>query len=281
MRHHHPLARTVVITAIALVFGAWSESPAAGSRTPPPGTTLDNVRLPLLAGGARDLLGQKTIDALIFLRPDQDHSKTSVARIAEVEKELGNKVRWTAVVGTRFKKDQIDKLLAGSGLAAPVTLDKDGAYRNRLGVVLEPMVVIVSRDHKLVGLQAYHQVNYAPLLRARLRHALGEIDDAELARIVDPPANGKAMNKEDAKAHRYIKLAARYLAQGKHDKAVAAARKAITHDASIALAHVLEGEGLAAGGDCKSALAAFERALAIDARDARAIAGKKKCAKGA
>ena len=73
-------------------------------------------------------------------------------------------------------------------------------------------------------------------------------------------------------------MAEMFLKVGNNDKAIESARLAVQHDATLAAAHSVLGESLRAAGNCKDAVPAFNKALTIDPKDERAVAGKKACA---
>ena len=163
-----------------------------------------------------------------------------------------------------------------AGIAMPVLVDVGDALYGRLGVALQPVVGIADRNRKLVAYQPFAKINYIEVIRARIRHLLGEIDDRELARALHPPA--ATLSDDTAAARRRLTLAEKLLQSKSYDKALENVKAGIEKDPTLAAAHALQGDILAAKGNCPEALQAFDQALRLDPADARALEGKKACA---
>jgi Tfp pilus assembly protein PilF len=112
-------------------------------------------------------------------------------------------------------------------------------------------------------------------VKARILHALGEIDDAALQLALAPPK--ATQGGDEAVAHRNLKFAQMMMKAGKPEKALPLVEKAIERAPDLAAAHALLGSIKAEAGDCAGARAPLEKALALDPEDATARAAAEKC----
>ena len=58
--------------------------------------------------------------------------------------------------------------------------DKGNALYGKLGVVLHPVIGVTNKKHELTLYFPFRATNFGNELKTRLRHMLGEIDDAKL-----------------------------------------------------------------------------------------------------
>jgi tetratricopeptide (TPR) repeat protein len=240
------------------------------------GSVIENVEMPTLAGNRHPLLTNATANVFIFFKPGQEHSRSALKELATVEKELaGKSVHWVAVVSDRIPKPDAEAEVKEAGIKMPVLVDAGDTLYGKLGVALEPVVGVTDQDRKLIAYQPFTKVNFAAVIRARVRHLLKEIDDRELAAVLDPPA---AVNGNDAAtAQRRLKLAEKLAAAKSYEKALESVNLSLEKDPGIAAAHALRGHILAAQGKLPEAIEAFGRALKLDPQDARALEGMKAC----
>jgi tetratricopeptide (TPR) repeat protein len=268
MRHRPSI---LVCLVIALVCH-WSA--ASGFANAELGSVIENVTLPTIDGGQEPLLADATVNVFIFFKPGQEHSESTIQRIGELQQEtVGKSVHWVAIVSDRIPPAEVRK----AGLAMPVLVDQGDELYGRLSVVLEPAAGITDREHRLVAYQPYTKVNYLAVLRARIRHLLKEITDAELAEVLSPQP---AHNSNDTRvAHRRAKLAEKLFAAKLYPKALESIVISVEKDPAVAATHALHGQILAALGQPAQALAAFNRALELDPANETAKRGKQECEK--
>ncbi len=260
--------------AVAL---AWHPAVAAGELQV--GDPVQNEDLLTLDGGKASLLGKKSLaNVFVFVRPGQERSADTLRQMAGCEKDLAGKpVYWVAVVSDTYPAEEVRTMVRDAGVRMPVLVDRGDALYSRLGVRLHPVVGLADSKHRLVAWQPYTRLNYCEAIKARIRFLLGEIGEAELARVLDPPKATMPGADPSKVGMRDVNLGRRQLEMKFHDKALASARKALERDAGLAAAHALMGEVHAAQGDCAAALKAFDQALALDPADAHALAGRKAC----
>lgn len=259
--------------ALATILGA----PVAAFSSAAVGTKITNRQLPVLGGGEGPLLGgdEARVSVFVFLRPDQEHSRQVLRGLAEVEEEMAARpVHWAAVVSSRFPAIDVATAVADAGIAMPVLIDREDALYGELGAALHPVLGMTDADHVLVAYQPFRKIHFKELLRARIRHQLGEISDAELA-AVENPAPAAAAGGDPARRH--LRLARMLLVSGRLDKALEAVARSLEADPESAEAHALRGSILASQDDCAAALEAFAEALRLDPEESTAREGEKTC----
>lgn len=270
-----PSLLTTALMVAALLCAGTSDA-AAGANTPM-GSVIEDVQLPSTAGGKVSIAGAEPANVLLFFKPDQHTFAGTLRVIADCEKELGGKpVRWVAVVPARFSVAEAKAAAEEAGLRMPVVIDEGDAVHNRMGIAMHPTVAVLDGQHRLAQFQPFTKLNFCEAVMARIRRVLGELDDAGLARALDPSA--AQPTGANSAARRDMKLAEMLFKSGNLSKALEVARKGVQNDPRNPGAHALVGRILAAQGDCGAARAEFETTLKLDAGDAEALAGKKACA---
>jgi tetratricopeptide (TPR) repeat protein len=262
--------------AFATLAATAEEAGQASTRTPM-GAVLSNPELASLAGGKARPQQDVDVNVLVFFRPDTDYSKETLKGLAACEKRTAQKpVRWAAIVADRYPADQVKAAVTEAGILMPVLIDAGEAFSNEVAVAQLPAVAFTDKGKKLVAFQPFTKLNFCELVDARIRILLKEITEAEFSALADPAST--KIGGEASVAGRHVKMAEMFLKSGNNDKALESARLAVQHGAALAAAHSVLGESLRATGNCKEAVAAFDKALALDPKDVRAGAGKNACA---
>ena len=250
----------------------WSLSALAFANVPI-GTVIENVSLPALTGGEQNLLSDTNVSVFIFFKPGLEHSNQALVQIAECQKEMAGKpVHWCAIVSDRIPRREVEATVAATGLMMPVLIDQGDALYGKFGVVLHPVIGVTDCDRRLVAYQPFAKVNYEAFMRAQVRHALGEITDAERDEVLKPQA--AILGGDASVAHRYFRLAEKQFQSTNYDQALANLQKSLDKNPTAA-AWSLQGRVLLAQGKRPEALAAFEAALKLDPQDATALEGIK------
>lgn len=270
------IAIAVAVLTFSLVPIAEVQSTGSGVRTAM-GKQIKNRKLPRLEGGEQEVFKKADANVVLFFRPGHEHSLHALAAAGEAAGELkGKSVSWVALVSDRHDLKQAKAEVKEAGLAMPVLIDKGDVLYSEMMVKVRPTFAVLDRDQKVVAWQAFHKLNLEQMVVARVRHVLKELTDEELDKILNPAP--QRLGKDDDKAHRFIAMGHKLLAQGKADMAEKMARKGIEMSPALADAHALLGSSLAALKNCKAALPAFAEALKLDPKHAEALAGKEKCA---
>ncbi|BDG03924.1 hypothetical protein [Anaeromyxobacter oryzae] len=236
--------------------------------------------LPALDGGGPEELQPRDARAsvLVFFRPDHERSQAMLADVARCQQRLAGKpVRWVGVVpdGAAPASARADVDRAGARLVLAV--DRGDAVYGALGLRMHPVVVVLGRGRTVAGVEPFHAVDACDLVTVRIRRALGEATDADVAHAAAPERSALPGDGDQTLvARRNLHLGEKLLAARSYAKAHDQARRALAV-APIADAWALEGEIFAAEGKCPDARRAFEAALALDPRHARAAAGRGRC----
>lgn len=264
------IARLLLLLAwLTFGPGAWAYTHAQL------GTVVEDAEMPTLAGGTDHLLSNATVNVIIYFRPGQDFSRMTLKELGPIEKELaGKSVHWVGVVSDRADRADVQALVKETGLSMPVLIDAGDVLYGKLGVAQVPVTVMCDRQHRLVAYQSFTKVNYAAVVRARVRNLLKEISDDELAAVLNPPA--ALTDSDEAAANRRLKLADMLFKSKSYDKALANVDISIEENPSAA-AYALRGDILVAQGKCSEAVSAFDQALTLDPQNARALQGTKAC----
>ncbi len=238
------------------------------------GNVIENVELRGLDGNQYPLLSNATANVFIFFKPGQEHSRAALSQLAACEKEMAsNSVRWVAIVSDRFSKVEVETAVKETGISMPVLIDAGNALYGKLGVALCPVLGIADQDHKLVAYEYFTKVNFAEIVRARLRYLLKEISVQELERALNP--SGASPTAEAEKARRRFKLAEKLFQAKSYQKALENVNKSLEEDRTSAAAYVLKGQILVALGDKAAARGAFAEALKRDPSNRSALEGMK------
>ncbi len=276
MSRSRHLSLWTVATILQFGLSALGEVGSEASASTPMGGVISNPELSVVGGGKRAIQGSETANVLVFFRPDKDYALATLKGLAACEKRTaGKSVRWTAVVGERFPLDQVGAAVKEAGIAMPVVVDAGDSLYVELGLAQLPVVAITDKEHKLVQFQPFTKLNFCELVEGRIKLVLKEITEAEFDKIQNPEST--KVGGEASVAGRHVRMAEIFLKSGSNDKALEQAKIAVEKGPNVAAAHAILGSALAAGGDCKGAMAAFEQALKLDKGDARALEGKKGC----
>ena len=243
------------------------------------GTVVANVELRTAAGGKEKLLlPRMKATALVFVRTGQDRSLDALKAMSKCEQELAGKpVRFVAVVSGDTPPADAVALASGAGIRMSVLLDDGDVLYQRMGVRNHPVVFLLDAKYAIAVFEQYRQIDYCEVIRARLRFLLGELDQAAVEKIVNPPVS--TMPGDDVRdvSIRDVNLGRRQLKIKQFEKAIQSANKALEKAPSPG-AFALLGDVYAAQGDCAKAQKQYEQALKLDPAEKHAVAGKQACA---
>ena len=261
------------IAALIILSPEWADAVAE------PGTMVENVELKTLAGGKEKLLSNKVkANIFVFFRPAQDRSMDALKQMAICEKEFaGKSVRWVALVSSSATAEEVQPMVAESGIKMPVLVDEGDLIYDKLGIRLHPMVGITDAKGKLFAIEPYRQIEYCDIIRTRIQIALGEKTEADLAKIENPEKGALPGADPSKKALRDVNMARRLFEIGQYQKAIDRAKKAL-EIAPIARGFSLQADAYSKLGDCAQANALADQALKMDPSDKWASDAKAACA---
>ncbi len=277
---HHPRAMSTSrrsSTALAVLAFLAVIPPAARARAEA-GTQLENPELRTLAGGKERLLSTKVkANVFVFFRPNHERSLDALKQMAACEKELaGRSIRWAAVVSSSEAVADVQAVVKEAGISMPVLVDEGDVLYDKLGIRLHPMVGIADGKLKLVAIEPYRQIEYCDLIKTRIKVLLGEAEQADLDKVLNPDKSPLPGADPMKKAMRDVNMARRLFDMGQFAESVKFAQKAL-EIAPVAEAFTLMGKSYAKLGRCPEAERALDSALKLDPKDADAAAAKGTC----
>jgi tetratricopeptide (TPR) repeat protein len=231
--------------------------------------TLDGARDHFLAKGAR-------ANVFVFFRLQQEHSLDTMKDLARCEKEFAGKaVRFVGVVSGTWPAEEVKAFVRETGVSMPVLVDEGDALYGKLGIRLHPVIGIVDGQRKLTAFEPFRQINYCDRVKVRIRLALGEATEADVAKVDQPDQT--VTHTDAGVARRHLNFARQLLRLRQHEKALDEVKKSLAF-APSADGYALQGEVLTALRRCPDALRAYDAALKLDPANAAARDGKKSCA---
>jgi len=223
--------------------------------------SVPNPDMPTATGGKEKLLAPEGLTVFIFFDPGGDHSREVLFQIAGIQAKMSEeKIHWKGILSDRFDVGAAAEMLTRSGADLDLLIDTGDRLYGQLKIRLYPTVDIADAQGVLHAYLPYTRANFDASLEAQLLHALGRIDDAQLAKALEPHA--MEVNSSSAEAARMLKLAAILWKNDKREKAVEMAEKAVVISPESAGAQAALGLYLARSGQCREATAHLEKAAA-------------------
>jgi tetratricopeptide (TPR) repeat protein len=230
------------------------------------GDPMPAFSLPRGDGGSgelnlEDLKGRPAV--VVFWRPGQDLSRAALRDLEALVAELGaQRLAILAVDSAQSSVQEVQSALAGENLSYPVVLDPQRALYGPAGVIVSPTSFLLDPDGVLRFKVASHPPQYRQVVRARLRYLLGDIDQAQMDREIEPTV--LKIDHDLAAAWRMYNLGRRLQGEGKPDEAIAQFEKAVSQYPSLAEARCALGFMRLASGDREAAAQHFQTALTYE-----------------
>jgi tetratricopeptide (TPR) repeat protein len=243
------------------------------------GTPVPNLELAALSGEKVKIIDPKArVSVVIFVRVGQERSVDALKAMARCEKDFAGKpVRFLGVMPADTPADEAKSLAVATGVKMPLLVDAGDVLYEKLLVRGHPVVFLVDAKARVASFEQYRQIDYCDVIISRIRFMLGEIDQAALDKVLEPPRNTMPGENPIDVSNRDVNLGRRQLQIKQYDKAVASANKALALSPNAG-AFALLGEVAAAQGNCRGALKQFEAALRLDPGEKHALQGKAACA---
>ena len=192
-----------MLAALAVGVVAFS---AAGDdlRNVKKGEAVPGFRLPTLNG---DPVDSEAYDGrvlvLVYLSAEQRSSELAAGESSEIvgafEPDQVSLVHVTADV---VHKPYFEKLRGEQGITAPLAFDADRSLYAELGLIVFPTTVVVDSGGNLAHVISTRGPDYPHVLDSYIRHALGEIDDAQLADRLKAGTVNAGSPRSQASRHR-------------------------------------------------------------------------------
>ncbi len=272
------MRRSLAVTFLAALAGL-AAAPFVAHAHAAVGTQVSQVELGAASGEKVRLIDPRArVSVLIFVRAGQDRSVEALKAMARCEKDLAGKpVRFIGVVPPDTTPEEAKALATASGVKMPLLFDVNDALYEKLGVRLHPVIFLLDAKARVAAFEQYRQIDYCEVIAARIRFMLGELDQAALDKVLEPPKNTMPGENPKDVSNRDVNLGRKQLKIKQYDKATASANKALAVAPSPG-AFALLGEIAAARGNCAAAVKQFDQALKLDPAEKHALEGKKACA---
>lgn len=189
---------TVITTVLAISAGSLL---ADRLRNIKPGEPLPPLSAEGLDGKAiadQDLAGKAL--AIVYVSARQRQSEQAIASAHTVIGNLGKPDLKLVFISAdsgeaTYFRELRDRLMAHE----PFALDPQRTYYGKVGLIAFPTTIVTSKQGKLLHVIAGWSRDYDHQLEMYCRHALGEFDDAELAKRLEskPVAKNEARDKAD------------------------------------------------------------------------------------
>lgn len=217
-----------------------------------------------------------TVLIAAFLRPDQQKSQKVSGSLQDLQDRYGKRgVTIIGVVSGELKDSGLSPLSGGGQITFPLLLDRDRSIYGSFGVIAYPTITVFGRDGKLAYLFGSNTLSIGNRLEGCIRFLTGEIDAAELEKIIHPVV--EKIDKERAKAERYYNFARNTYDRKQFAKARKILESSLKNQSEHAPSFALYGNILIQEGDFELALQQFEQALSIDPELEEAQIGRQRC----
>ncbi len=272
-------SRLLVTSRLAcLVATVLAAVPPEAEAFAEPGTRVEPAELPALAGGKAPVVSRSArANVFVFFRPGQERSLDALRQLVACEKDLaGKSVRWVIIVSDTAPAAQVKADVAASGTRMPVLVDQGDKLYQLLQVRTHPAVGIADAQGVLVGMEPYRQVDFADIVKAHVRFALGEIDRAAMDRALTPEASPLPGGDPVQKSMRDVNMARRLLELGQPEAAVKQAQRAL-EQAPVPAAFAVLGLGYARLGRCPEARRMLDQAEKTAPQSPELVEARKLC----
>jgi tetratricopeptide (TPR) repeat protein len=211
--------------------------------------------------GLEQLKGQPAV--VMFWRPNQKLSLEALHDLQALVQEIGpQRAHFVAVDGARSSAEEVSAALAGENLSFPVLLDPQRELYGQVGVIVCPTTLVLDAQGVLQYVLASHPPQFSQVIRARLRYLLGDIDELEMNREIEPIV--LKIDQDLAAAWRMYNLGQKLQAEGKSEEAVTVYEKAVAEYPSLPETRCALGFMKLAAGDLVSAGEQFQTALTYE-----------------
>jgi tetratricopeptide (TPR) repeat protein len=234
-----------------------------------PGSALEDVELPALAGGKAHLLAPGSVNVLVFAKPGHPHCVETLRDLAGREGMAG--VHWIVILPGDTPAADARALASATGVKMPMVLDVGDALYGRMQVKLQPTLFVIDRQARVAASEPYRQINYGDRIVARIRFTLGEISAEQLAQAEDPARS--ETHSDQGVARSRVQFGQKLLEMGQLEMALAEVDKSLAASPT-SVGYLLQGRILSRQGKCEAAAKAFEMALQLEPRNGAVVAEK-------
>lgn len=212
--------------------------------------------------------------AIAFLKQGQDKSEKVLKALGGMDADLAAKSQVLGIIVNPTEGDAAAWVEKAGGGSVTVLLDPGEEVYGKYGGMVTPATGVVKPDGVFVGEVASYSASFKDEVQGLLKVGLGLATaeqikaDAEKGKVADTPEARKAAERELEKARKLIERKMK-------DKALEAAKAAVSSDDTYAPAHAMTGKLLldASEANADEAMSHFEKALALAPKDVDAKIG--------
>lgn len=210
IKESHMPSRSVIRLVSGVVFTALSLSASIASvddlRGVKQGAPMPACKLPALDGSLLDSANVTgSVVVYVCLSAEQKRSELAAVESQEVVKSLsGEQVRLIHVTADVVQRAYFESFRKEKGITADLAFDADRAFYGKLGLIAFPTTVIVNKQGNLDSAISLHSGSYKSTLDAHIRHALGNLNDQQLAELLAARPAEHASPRSAASAHRVL-----------------------------------------------------------------------------
>ncbi len=199
-------AITLGLASITIAFALAMPARADDLRNVKRGEPIPACKLPTLDASVVDSDALKgSVVVMVCVSANQRRSELAAMESSEVVREFAaDHVKLVHVTADVVQKADFEKFRKERGIDAPLAFDADRAWYAKLGLIVFPTTVIISKEGKLANVISLHGGDYKHTLEAYIKHACGKINDEQLHQALEARASDDASPKSLASAHRAL-----------------------------------------------------------------------------
>ena len=226
---NRPIVRTLAV--LVLSASAAASARADELRNVKKGEPAPAFKLPAIDGTVADSEALKgSVLVVVCLSAEQRRSELAALESQQVVADLGSEpVKLVHVTADVVQKAYFEKFRQERGISVPLAFDAERAFYGKLGLIVLPTTIVVSKDGKLSNVISLHSGEYKHVLDAYIRHALGSLNDEQLKQRLAAHPTEESSPKSMSSAHRALARSLRE--KGQLDSAKAELTKALAQDA--------------------------------------------------
>jgi tetratricopeptide (TPR) repeat protein len=174
---------------------------------------------------------RRKVLALAFLPTSQrrmERTLSDIEKVLDSLRENNEQLHFIGIVSGPLVKDFLVPRKPGKTHTFPVLLDGDFQLWGRLGMIAAPTIIIVGKDDKILWIKAGYGYDFVPVVRARLKQALGIAQETtpEDAQQVKTVTNDTIA----ARIQRHLQMAKMLEKKGRVESAIGELQKAAKLD---------------------------------------------------
>jgi peroxiredoxin/predicted negative regulator of RcsB-dependent stress response len=203
------------------------------------------------------------IVVVLYWETGQDRSLRALKDNREISRNYKKKgVKIISLVADSEDKKEVQRIVNNNEIEFPVLFDLNRQVYSDYGVRVYPQTILIDREGKLAHDIPGHALIYSNTIDGYIRYMLGEINQAELKKIIYPHLERK--DKPMIDAERKYNLALNFLERGFIDQAIETAKKSVDAKPDFVKSRILLGFLFLDKEEADMALEQFNRAIELN-----------------